>query len=165
MVILAVPAWVAAKLVPELTAPNEFRAILNVHFAIAPPRGLPPMLGVINAATEWLFAFPDRLSVTVSAADRFNEAPRESLARTIWGEVAALAGIDGTMPRWQIVKERRATFAALPKEDARRPGARTQWRNLILAGDWTATGLPATIEGAIRSGNRAAHMVSTAQSC
>jgi hydroxysqualene dehydroxylase len=165
VVILAVPAWVAANLVPELTVPKQFRAILNVHFAIAPPQGLPGMLGVINATTEWLFTFPNRLSVTVSAADRFNEAPRESLARTIWGEVAALAGIDDRMPRWQIVKERRATFAALPEEDARRPGARTQWRNLFLAGDWTATGLPATIEGAIRSGNRAAHMVSTAQSC
>jgi hydroxysqualene dehydroxylase len=165
VVILAVPAWVAANLVPELTVPKQFRAILNVHFAIAPPQGLPGMLGVINATTEWLFSFPNRLSVTVSAADRFNEAPRESLARIIWGEVAALAGIDDRMPRWQIVKERRATFAALPEEDARRPGARTQWRNLFLAGDWTATGLPATIEGAIRSGNRAAHMVSTAQSC
>jgi uncharacterized protein with NAD-binding domain and iron-sulfur cluster len=123
------------------------------------------MLGVIHATTEWLFSFPDRLSVTVSAADRFNETPREELARNLWSEVARLAGIDGGMPRWQIVKERRATFAALPAEDARRPGRRTRWRNLVLAGDWTATGLPATIEGAIRSGNRAADMVSTGQSC
>jgi uncharacterized protein with NAD-binding domain and iron-sulfur cluster len=53
----------------------------------------------------------------------------------------------------------------VPAEDARRPEARTRWRNLVLAGDWTATGLPATIEGAIRSGNRAADMVSAAQSC
>jgi squalene-associated FAD-dependent desaturase len=165
LVILAVPPWVAPNLVPRLTAPKQFRAILNAHFAIAPPQGLPEMLGVINATTEWLFAFPNRISVTVSAADRFNEAPRESLARTIWGEVAALTGIDDRMPRWQIVKERRATFAALPEEDARRPAARTQWCNLILAGDWTATGLPATIEGAIRSGNRAAELVRTAQSC
>jgi uncharacterized protein with NAD-binding domain and iron-sulfur cluster len=54
------------------------------------------------------------------------------------------------------VRERRATFAALPAQNAKRPGATTEWDNLILAGDWTATGLPATIEGAIRSGNRAA---------
>jgi hydroxysqualene dehydroxylase len=164
-VILAVPAWAASELVPEMTAPTQVRAILNAHFAIAPPPGLPAMLGVVNATTEWLFSFPGRLSVTISAADRFSETPREELARTIWREVAALAGIAGEMPRWQIIKERRATFAALPDEDARRPGARTQWRNLVLAGDWTATGLPATIEGAIRSGNRAADMVSTAQSC
>ena len=63
------------------------------------------------------------------------------------------------MPPWQIVRERRATFAATPAEDAKRPGAKTAWRNLFLAGDWTQTGLPATIEGAIRSGNRAADLL------
>ena len=55
--------------------------------------------------------------------------------------------------------ERRATFAATPGENAKRPDAKTAWRNLWIAGDWTKTGLPATIEGAIRSGNRAADLV------
>jgi hydroxysqualene dehydroxylase len=64
--------------------------------------------------------------------------------------------MSGAIPPWQIIKERRATFAALPSENARRPPCATQWNNLMLAGDWTQTGLPATIEGAIRSGNRAA---------
>jgi hydroxysqualene dehydroxylase len=77
--------------------------------------------------------------------------------------VAALTGLNGKIPRWQIIKERRATFAALPSENARRPGPRTRWRNLILAGDWTATGLPSTIESSIRSGNRAAEIVTTTQ--
>jgi uncharacterized protein with NAD-binding domain and iron-sulfur cluster len=62
------------------------------------------------------------------------------------------------LPPWQIIKEKRATFAATPKQDALRPGAGTQWRNLALAGDWTQTGLPATIEGAIRSGIEAARL-------
>ena len=62
------------------------------------------------------------------------------------------------LPPWQIVRERRATFAATPAQDSKRPGAATAWRNLVLAGDWTNTGLPATIEGAIRSGNRAAEL-------
>jgi uncharacterized protein with NAD-binding domain and iron-sulfur cluster len=62
------------------------------------------------------------------------------------------------MPRWQVVRERRATFAATPAEDAKRPGAATKFTNVFLAGDWTDTGLPATIEGAIRSGNRAAEL-------
>jgi uncharacterized protein with NAD-binding domain and iron-sulfur cluster len=63
------------------------------------------------------------------------------------------------MPPWQIVRERRATFAATPSQNARRPGPRTAWRNLVLAGDWTDTGLPATIESAVRSGNRAADLL------
>ena len=57
------------------------------------------------------------------------------------------------------MRERRATFAATPAQDLKRPSAETAWRNLVLAGDWTDTGLPATIEGAIRSGNRAAELV------
>jgi len=56
------------------------------------------------------------------------------------------------------VRERRATFAATPEENGRRPGPATAFDNLYLAGDWTDTGLPATIEGAIRSGNRAAEL-------
>lgn len=63
-----------------------------------------------------------------------------------------------------MVKEKRATFAATPEQDARRPGAATAWRNLWLAGDWTATGLPATIEGALRSGERAAKLALAARS-
>jgi hypothetical protein len=157
-VILAVPPIVAAALLPGLDAPDEFRAIVNAHFRIAPPPATAPIIGVIGGTVEWIFAFADRLSVTISGADRLVDAPREALAKTIWDEVAAVTRIDDTaaMPPWQIVRERRATFAALPAQERKRPGADTPYRNLWLAGDWTATGLPATIEGAIRSGARAA---------
>ena len=158
-IVLAVPAPVACTLVPDLEAPTEFRAIVNAHFKIKPPPGFPRVLGVINGVTEWLFAFEERLSVTISDADRLLETPREELAHAIWGEVASLTGHPNTPPAWQIVKERRATFAALPTEESKRPGARVALSNLVLAGDWTATGLPATIEGAIRSGNRAAEFM------
>jgi hypothetical protein len=157
-VILAVPAWVARTLVPELNVPTEYRAIFKAHFKIAAPANMPKIIGVINGTTEWLFAFDDRLSVTVSNADRFNDAEREPVARQIWSEVAKIAGLKDALPPWQIVKERRATFAATPAQNALRPSARTQWSNLLLAGDWTATGLPATIEGAIRSGETAAKL-------
>src|SRR5689334_13472504 len=160
-VILAVPPYAAVSLVAGLTVPNEFRAIVNAHFRVEPPAGQPPILGVINGTTQWIFAFPSRLSVTVSAGDALLDAPREQLARIIWAEVAQAAALPGEpLPPWQIVRERRATFAATVEQDHRRPGTRTAWRNLLLAGDWTDTGLPATIEGAIRSGNRAAELVS-----
>jgi uncharacterized protein with NAD-binding domain and iron-sulfur cluster len=106
-----------------------------------------------------LFTYPDRLSVTVSDANRLMDSPREQLAADIWREVAALTGLSDDLPSWRIIKERRATFAATPQENARRPPSRTAWRNLLLAGDYVQTGLPATIEGAVRSGHAAARLV------
>ena len=160
-VILAVPAYGAAALVPGLTVPTSFRSIVNAHFRIDPPAGFPRMIGVINGTSEWIFALPGRIAVTVSDAGELLEMPRAELAAQIWLEVAAVTGLPAALPAWQIVRERRATFAATPEENAKRPGAVTNWRNLLLAGDWTATGLPATIEGAVRSGHRAAELVAS----
>jgi squalene-associated FAD-dependent desaturase len=155
-VVLAVPPVVARALLPGLSVPEKFHAILNAHFRIAPPAGQPLVTGVVGGLTEWLFAYPDRVSVTISCADRLMDEPRDKLAEAIWREVATLTGLAAGLPPWQIVRERRATFAATPAETAKRPGARTRYANLVLAGDWTKTGLPATIEGAIRSGAAAA---------
>jgi squalene-associated FAD-dependent desaturase len=157
--ILAVPPWIAKDLVPGLTTPDDFRGILNVHFQIAPPAGQPAILGVVNAQIEWLFAFPDRLSVTISNADRLIDRPRDELAAEIWREAAQLTGLAPDPPPWQIVKEKRATFAATPAQNAKRPDSHTRWMNVALAGDWIQTGLPATIEGAVRSGYKAASIL------
>jgi squalene-associated FAD-dependent desaturase len=157
-VILAVPPPVAADLLPGLTVPTEFCAIVNAHYRFVGDKPVPSMMGALNGMTEWLFAFPGRLSVTISAANHLLELERETLANKIWHEVAQMIGASAPMPPWQIVRERRATFAAVPAQNARRPATATRWHNLMLAGDWTATSLPATIEGAIRSGNRAADL-------
>jgi squalene-associated FAD-dependent desaturase len=162
-VILAAPPWVSRALVPGLTAPDRFNAIVNAHFRLATPPGAAPMVGVIGGTAQWIFAFPDRLSVTVSAADALLDDDREALARRLWRDVAAVHDLDAALPAWQIVKERRATFAATADQDARRPSARTAFDNLILAGDWTMTRLPATIEGAIRSGETAAHLATASR--
>ena len=162
-VIMAVPAPVAASLVPGLDGPRSFRSIVNAHFKMPPPDSLPPILGLIHGTVEWIFAFPDRISITISGADRLLDVPRDTLAATLWADVQKAAGITAPLPPWQIIREKRATFAATPAEDARRPGTRTRFANLMLAGDWTATGLPATIEGSIQSGNQAAEAVNTRQ--
>jgi squalene-associated FAD-dependent desaturase len=157
-VILAVPPWVAKSLLPGIAAPDEFRAIVSGHFAIAPPPGTPAMTGLIGATIEWIFVFSDRISVTISDADRFNEVDRAELAALCWRDVSNVLHLPPDLPQWQIVKEKRATFAATPEQERKRPGSVTQWQNLFLAGDWTDTGLPASIEGAVRSGNRAAQL-------
>jgi hydroxysqualene dehydroxylase len=158
-VVMAVPPRAAASLLPGIKAPTKFRAIVNAHFRFDPPANAPPILGVIGGLVEWLFAFPQRLSVTISNGDRLVDMPREQLAAAIWSEVCKAAGISADLPAWQIVRERRATFEATPEQNALRPGPVTAFKNLILAGDWTDTGLPATIEGSVRSGDRAADLV------
>ncbi|MGH6831193.1 MAG: hydroxysqualene dehydroxylase, partial [Methylocella sp.] len=158
-IVLAVPPYAARDLVPGLQTPEDYRAILNAHFKIPPPLNSAAILGIVNGTIEWLFAFPGRLSVTISSADRLLDVAREKIAETIWAEVAEVTRIEKPLPAWQIVKEKRATFAATVDENARRPGARSAYANLVFAGDWTATGLPATIEGAIRSGHRAADLI------
>ena len=113
---------------------------------------------MVNGTVEWIFAFSDRISVTVSGADRLVDMDRQALAALLWKDVAAVHDLPDDVPPWQVVKEKRATFAATPEQDARRPKAKTRWENVFLAGDWTATGLPATIEGTLRSGRNAADL-------
>ncbi len=158
-VVLAVPPRPAASLLPGLKTPTKFRAIVNAHFRCEPREDMPPILGVIGGVVEWLFTFPRRLSVTISNGDRFVDMPREELAQAIWRDICQAADIKDEMPAWQIVRERRATFEATPEQNALRPGTRTSFKNLFLAGDWTDTGLPATIEGSVRSGHRAADLI------
>ena len=158
-VILAVPPNVAVSLMPGLRVPTEFRGIVNAHFRIDPPDCVPPMLGIVNGTAQWIFAFPGKISATISDAGRLFEMPRVELAGAIWRDIARVAGLSpDEPPPWQIVRERRATFAATPEQNALRPPAETSSVNLFLAGDWTATGLPATLESAVRSGYRAADL-------
>jgi squalene-associated FAD-dependent desaturase len=157
-VVLAVTAPVAKDLIPEFNPPDEFRAIINAHFRVDALPGEPySFLGVVNGTAEWIFLKPGVISTTTSAADRLIARDAEDLAAALWNDIARAYRLDpARLPPHRVVKEKRATFAATPAQLLRRPKARTRWRNLVLAGDWTDTGWPATIEGAIRSGFTAA---------
>ncbi len=161
-VVLAVPPEACCELWPDVVAPKETRSIVNVHFRMDEAVKLPgggPFLGLIGATGHWLFARKDVLSVTISAADALVERPNWDLANQLWAEVAKVLGRNmGRVPAWRVIKERRATIAQTPNAVKRRPGPATSLSNLFLAGDWTDTGLPATIEGAIRSGFTAARL-------
>jgi len=148
-IVLAVPAPVAARLVPDLTVPDDHAPIVNAHYRVAPPAGMPLFAGLIGGTVEWVFRKHGVVSVTVSAADRIVDWPAEELGDILWRDVAAAFGL----PRF------RRRPAASSRSGARRfaprrrscgggPGHATRWNNLLLAGDYVDTGLPATIEGA-----------------
>ncbi|MDG6094004.1 hydroxysqualene dehydroxylase HpnE [Acetobacter sp. AN02] len=174
-VILAVTAPVATDILtphlPRFQAPDEFESIFNAHYRLerAPePVGAlreAGFMGVIGGITEWIWVRRDIVSVTVSAANRYAHRDPEELGDRIWDEVRRALDphlrvpLPPGMPPRRLVREKRATFAATSEQERRRPGARTGLRNLALAGDWTATGLPCTIEGAMRSGAEAVRVL------
>lgn len=161
-VILGLPPQMLAGLLPGLGLPQAGPAIVNAHFLL-PESGLPPILALLGGAAQWLFRRGDVVSVTVSAAEH---SPLAGLGRAaamdvLWSEVAQAVRAHGgrappEMPAARYLRERAATFDQSPAGAASRVGTRTRWRNLFLAGDHVATGLPATLEGAVLSGERAA---------
>ncbi len=158
-IILAVPPWDAGALLPDLEVPAAGEPIVNVHFRLyRAPRGdgAVELMGVVGGFAQWIFIRDDIVSLTLSAARDEAQMEADEIAARCWADVEIALGIKGELPPFRVVKEKRATFAQDPATVAKRPGAATSLGNLLLAGDWTNTGLPATIEGAIRSGRKAA---------
>jgi zeta-carotene desaturase len=101
------------------------------------------------------------LSLVISAADEFINLNKKQLAEIAMEDLRRVLprARDAKAVRSLVIKEKRATFIPSPGLEALRPNARTKLGNLFLAGDWTATGYPATIEGAVMSGRRAAELI------
>lgn len=162
-VVLAVPPMRLRALMPSLDPPAEAATILNAHFRL--PRGAladaPPILGVLGGHAHWIFTRDDVASVTISGAEEspLALAAPEHAAGTLWPEVRDALGLSGEPLASRVLKEKRATFDQSPEGAAARLPTRTHLANVVLAGDHVATGLPATIEGAIRSGEMAAAAV------
>jgi len=161
-VVMAVPPWVAADLVPGLVVPDSFEAIVNLHFRCDAEPGRAGFIGLVGGTAEWIFIKPGIVSVTISAANRLQDVPNEEIAMGVWADIQKALNRSDPMPPMRVVREKRATFAATRAGETRRPGPDTGLTHFAVAGDWTATGLPATIEGAIRSGRTAALALLTA---
>ncbi len=155
-VILALPPDACNQIWPTAGAPAEARTILNAHFLLDKPIKLPwnlPFIGLINTEAQWVFVRDNILSLTVSAANDFANCPNQEIAGKLWKEVGmAIKHAPIDLPPWRIIKERRGTFAQTPAQTNERVPTLTSLRNLFLAGDWTDTGMPATIDGSITSG-------------
>jgi squalene-associated FAD-dependent desaturase len=156
-VILAVPPSVVSALLPEISTPDEYRSIVNGHFQIPKEVKSANFLGLVGGTSQWLFVRNNMASITVSSATDLVLKLNDEIADCLWADICnALELGDSPLGKYRIIKEKRATFAQTPSQLSKRPDVKTKWRNLTLAGDWTATGLPATIEGTLRSGYAAA---------
>ncbi len=157
-VIVAAPPAIAERLVRHLETPGADEPIVNAHFATGDPSGTPlEVVAIVGGAAQWVFRRPGLASVTVSAARAMVDEPAEALAPRLWADVArAFPALGAAMPPYRIIKETSAPIRQSPTDEALRPGLATRFSNLWLAGDWTRTGLPATIEGSLQSGFAAA---------
>jgi zeta-carotene desaturase len=153
-----------------------FSPILGVHLAFKRPVLSVPNLSLSGRATHWLFAheppegasFAQRLEAVVSTADAWDGLSEDETARRVLADIAWALGVPADdLARdlaWsRPVLERHATFASTPGVDAIRPRTTAEAgdlkggvANLYLAGEWTDTGWPSTMEGAARSGLAAA---------
>ncbi len=163
-VIFAIPPTRLKQIMPEVDPPMDDASILNVHFRLAAPHknrrvADSAFIALVGSLAQWVFIRDDVVSVTTSAADALgaDDIPNDKVVAQIWNEVRIALGLsDGPYERVRVIREKRATPDQSPAGVRKRLKAETQYRNLFLAGDHTDTGVPATIEGSIRSGDRAA---------
>jgi hypothetical protein len=179
-VVLAVPHEKAAPLVPPDALPSGTVAawsglgaspIVNVHVIYDRPVTTLPFAAAIDSPVQWVFdrtsisglgdgrsGGPQYLAISLSAADDYAEVPAARLREQFVPALAELfpAARDARVTEFFVTRERRATFRQVPGSGALRPKAGTRLPGLVLAGAWTDTGWPDTMEGAVRSGLSAA---------
>jgi zeta-carotene desaturase len=148
-----------------------FSPIIGVHLWFNRPIDCPECVALLGRRTDWIFNktrnfdLPaDRgtyLSLVISADRELAAMPKEEvLARTLADVYACLpATREARLIKWLVLKERKATFSPRPGVDALRPDQCSPVDNLYVAGEWTRTGWPSTMEGASRSGYRAAEYI------
>lgn len=172
-VVLAVSPRAAAELLtaelleadPQLAGVGrlEYRPIVGAHLQFDRPVLDVPNLTLMGTRLHWAFADiddPTLIHGVASAADDLCPLPQQAIADLFVNELrrACPAARDATLGRFVIVKETRATFRPLPGVDAFRPTQQTLVPGLVLAGDYTQTTWPSTMEGAVRSGRLAAQV-------
>jgi len=179
----ALPPEVLCKLLPESTQAREdlnaaanhtWAPIVNLHIWYDRPVADFEFAAFVDSRVQWVFnrtrieglPGPEQyLIVSLSAAWDYWPMSKDKLRRMFITELASVlpAARDATLKRFLVVKEQRATFRSLPGTTNDRPSTRTIIPNLLLAGDWTDTGWPSTMESAVRSGDAAAKAIEQAR--
>jgi squalene-associated FAD-dependent desaturase len=165
----ALPFERLQPLVPGLPiewAAFEHSPITGIHLWFDRPVTSLPHATLLDRTIQWMFNKSEGryIQTVVSASRGLIEMPRNEIIDLAVRELAEFFPEvkEARLEKAQVIKEVRATFSAKPGLEALRPPARTHLKNLFLAGDWTRSGWPATMEGAVRSGYLAAEAVTEA---
>ena len=164
----AVPFERVAELAPELgldLAPFEHSPITGIHLWLDREATPLAQAALLDRTIQWMFRKSERhYQLVVSASRSLVPLARQEVIDLAWKEFREFfpAARGARLERAHVIKETRATFSAVPGLEALRPGPVTKFPNLFLAGDWTRSGWPATMEGAVRSGYLAAEAVTRA---
>ena len=177
--VAALPAWALPDVLPdelrdsalrEAAASHTFAPIVNLHVWVDRPVADFTWAAFVDSPLQYVFnrtriaGLPgpgEHLTVSLSGAWEWWPLTKEALRERFTAELErALPAMRGArVTRFVVVKEQRATFRSPPGGPRNRPPAATALPGLALAGDWTDTGWPATMEGAVRSGNAAAEVI------
>lgn len=179
-VIAAVPVRALKRLLPATMWNNyapldewSTMPIVSVYLWYDQTIELPSVVGLWGTTSQWMFNrnmlverpersrkdFPGHVEVTISSAERLIHQSAESIAHHVWNELQQVFPqlCRCTLLHWRVLKEKNATYLFTPNAVEHRLPPHTACAGLYLAGDWTATGLPATLESAACSGIAAAH--------
>ncbi|MFN4770121.1 MAG: hydroxysqualene dehydroxylase HpnE [Candidatus Kapaibacterium sp.] len=182
MVILALPPYACRRILCSHTG----RPVIDIHESLASTSGIvstylwfdrsfmeESLCAALGTTTQWVFNrrmlhqanadvvrnYPGHLTLTTSAADAMHEESAERIVERSLEELHKLFPAFGgaRLLHSRVIKERRATMMLTPEAHSHRPPTQTALENVMCSGDWTQTGLPATLEGAARSGQAAVH--------
>ena len=164
-VISAIPFYAFNNIYPELFLDEkiefEYSSILNIHIWLKNNTIKEQFYGLIDSPVHWIFNKGNHINLVISDANYLIDKPAEEIYEMCIVELIKCTKLEESdFSRYKVLKEKRATFVPSNKNNYKRPSSNTKIANLFLAGDWTDTGLPSTIESAVKSGRVAAELIS-----
>jgi squalene-associated FAD-dependent desaturase len=163
-VISAIPLYALEKIMSKNTLninlELEYSTILNIHIWLKENNLNEKFYGLLDSTLHWIFVKEKHLNIVISDANYLTDKSREEIYDLVIEELLQYTSITKSdILKYKIIKEKRATFIPTIDTVNMRPNIKTLIKNLFLAGDWTNTGLPSTIESAVKSGRIAADFI------
>ncbi len=163
-VISAVPLYALKKIIDDHSIYNNLKlnysSILSVHVWLHKNNLEKTFYGLINSGVHWIFNHGSHLTLVTSDANKFMDNSKEEIFKMFSTELGKFAGIKpDEIKSFKIIKEKRSTFLPENGIEKFRPSNKTKYSNFFLSGDWTNTGLPSTIESAVKSGKKTADLI------